>query len=87
MATKLLLIAFVALPCACLYWVGMRSTPGKGLLKLSEKLFVGIAVVYLLNGILSPFQMPLAQNPLTSLAAGYLGLPGVVLAFLVQRIL
>ncbi len=87
MEQKLLIIAFVAVPCLLVYLLSMRLTPHRGLLRVCEKLFIGIAVVYALNLALSPFRLSLAQNPLTSLAAGYLGLPGAVLVFVVQRLL
>lgn len=87
MGEKLTIIAFVAIPSICVYLLSMRLTPHRGVLRVCEKLFVGFAAIYVLNLVLSPFQLTLAQNPLTSLAAGYLGIPGAVLVFVVQRLL
>ncbi|NLV59621.1 MAG: hypothetical protein GXY67_12765 [Clostridiales bacterium] len=86
MVEKLSFIACLAIPSACIFWLGMRLTPRKGFLRVCEKLFLGIALLQLLNWALSPFQLSLPQSVLASAAAGYLGVPGAVLAFVIQRI-
>lgn len=85
MVEKLLFIACLAVPSACVFWLGMRLTPKKGFLRVCEKLFLGMALLQLLNWVLSPFQLSLPQSLLASLTAGYLGVPGAVLTFVVQR--
>lgn len=81
------MIACILIPCVCIYLLAMRLTPRRGFLRACEKLFIGIAAIYLLNLLLSPLELSLAQSPMASLATGYLGLPGVVLTFVVQRLL
>lgn len=87
MAQKLTIIAFLAVPSVCIYLLSMRLTPNRGLLRVCEKLFIGVAIIYIINLALSPFSLSIAQNPLTSVVAGYLGLPGSALAFVVQHLL
>ncbi len=86
MVEKLMLIAVVALPSALVCWACMRLTPRRGFLRACEKLFLGMALLYLLNWVLAPFQLSLPQSPLASLAAGYLGVPGAALAYVVLRL-
>jgi len=87
MAQKLVIITFLAVPCVGVYLISMRLTPRKGLLRVCEKLFIGIAVIYLVNLALSPFSLSITQNPLAALAAGWLGLPGAALVFAVQSLI
>ncbi|MDD3409716.1 MAG: pro-sigmaK processing inhibitor BofA family protein [Eubacteriales bacterium] len=87
MQIKLAVIALFAVTGGLLYLLAMRSTPGHGWLECCEKLFIGLAAVYLINRLLAPFSLQIAQNPISSLAAGYLGLPGVALTFVIQKLL
>ncbi|MEA5016035.1 MAG: pro-sigmaK processing inhibitor BofA family protein [Candidatus Limiplasma sp.] len=86
MVQKLVFIACLAVPSALVCWACMRLTPRKGFLRACEKVFLGIALIYLVNWALSPFQLSLSQSPLASLAAGYLGVPGAALAFVIQQL-
>ncbi len=86
LAEKIAWIAWLAVPSLLVYLLSNRLTPKKGFLRASEKLFLGMALIYLLNIALSPMQLTISENPLSSVAAGYLGLPGAVLAFIIQRL-
>ncbi len=86
MAEKLSLLIAVALPCLGVYFLSMRLTPHRGLLRVCEKAVIGIVVIYVLNLVLLPFSVSLAPNPLASLATGYLGFPGAALAFVMQNL-
>lgn len=86
MVHKLALIACLGIPSALVCWACMRLTPRKGFLRACEKLFLGVALIHLINWGLSPFEMSLPQSPLACLAAGYLGVPGAALTFVLQRL-
>ena len=80
-----ILLGFSAL-CYAVYRLAIRSTPGRGWLRVCERALAGVCVLYLLNLMLAPMGASVQQSPLSSLAAGYLGLPGAALAFVVQRL-
>ena len=65
---------------ALVYGISMRATPRRGLLRVAERICLGMILCYLCHVALSPFGLHIAQGPLSALSAGYLGLPGVALA-------
>ena len=67
-----------------LYFIMMRLTPHRGVLRVCERLFIGIAALYLINLALSPFGVQIAQNPLTALATGRFGLAGAAVSAFLQ---
>lgn len=76
------ILLFGALMAAVCFWC-MHSTPQRGLLRILERLCIGLILCYLCQLLLRPFGIRIAQSPLAALSAGYLGLPGVALgAFL-----
>jgi len=80
MLDKLTIIAGFAALVSPIYLMAMRSTPHRGVLKLLEKLCLGIILCYCCQMLLQPFGVPVAQGPIASLSAGYLGLPGAALS-------
>ena len=85
MEQKLAIIAFFAVLGGTLYWLTLHSTPNRGWLKVCERFFVGVAIVYLVNLCLGSLSFQMQQNPLSSFAAGYLGVPGAAFAFVMQN--
>lgn len=57
----------------------MHATPQRGLMRVLERICVGVILCYLCQLVLKPFGIQIAQSPLAALSAGYLGLPGVAL--------
>ena len=80
MIDKLTLIAGFGGMMGAVYWLAMRAAPGRGWLRLMERLCAGIILCYLCHLMLKPLGFTAAQSPLAALSAGYLGLPGVALA-------
>lgn len=80
MADKLYLIASMGSLTATLYFLAVRTTPGKGLMRIIERVCMGAALCWLCHAVLTPFGFEVAQSPLAALSAGYLGIPGVALA-------
>ena len=74
----------LAAACAVIVLVCMRLTPRKGVLRLCERVFIGVAVVYLASLVAAPLGVRIAQSPLSAVAAGFLGVPGAVLAAFLQ---
>lgn len=70
--------------CALLVPLCMRLTPRKGVLRFCERMFIGVAVVFLVSLVAAPFGVKIAQSPLSAMAAGFLGVPGAVLAACLQ---
>lgn len=60
-----------------LYGFALRTTPGRGVMRLCEKAAYGVITLYLCNLALSLLGVQVAQNPLTIASAGLLGAPGV----------
>lgn len=76
------ILLFGALMAVVCFWC-MHATPQRGLLRMLERLCIGLILCYLCQLVLRPFDIQIAQSPLAALSAGYLGLPGVALgAFL-----
>ena len=80
MTDRLIALAMVAVSLAASYFLCMRATPGKGWLRVAERVCAGVILCYLCGLALSPLGIAVPQNPLSALSAGYLGLPGVALA-------
>ena len=80
MTDKLYLITSMGTLTATLYFLAMRTTPGRGMMRLIERLCAGAALCWLCHALLGPLGFKAAQSPLAALSAGYLGLPGVALA-------
>jgi len=80
MTDKLYLITCMGTLTAALTFFAVRTTPGKGVMRLIERVCAGAALCWLCHTLLRPFGFEAAQSPLAALSAGYLGLPGVALA-------
>lgn len=80
MTDKLTIIAGFAALITPVYWLAMRSTPHHGMLRLLEKLCLGIILCYCCQAVLRPFGVTVPQGPLAALSAGYLGVPGAALS-------
>ena len=79
MVDKLQVIAFFGAVAGGLYLLSLSSRPGKGWMRVTEKICAG-AVICQLCGILGQsLGIQTAQSPLAALSAGFLGLPGAAL--------
>ncbi len=63
-----------------LYGLAIRTTPDRGVMRFCKRAAYGVILLYLCNLALSVFGVHVAQNPLTVLSAGWLGLPGVAVS-------
>ena len=79
MMDKLTILAGFSGGMWLMYLLTMRSTPGKGWLKWTERLCGGIILCFLCSLALYPFGIRIAQSPLTAASAGFFGLPGAAL--------
>lgn len=81
-------ILFFALGLVLLYFTGwLLLAPLKVILKLIINGILGGLVLLLINLIGGIFSVNIAINPLSALIAGYFGLPGIILLFLLKLIL
>ena len=80
MSVKWLVIGTFFLITAIVCGVALCATPGKGFMLLIEKTITGIFLCWLCHLLVSPFGIVIPQTPFSAVAAGSLGLPGVVLA-------
>lgn len=71
---KLILISLIGL-----FGLFLLIKPLKFLLRLVAYMAVGGALLYLANLLLSRFDLQIAMNPATMLAAGVLNIPGVIM--------
>ncbi len=82
-----IIIAF-ALGLLLIYLIGrVMLVPLKWVFKLLVNAAVGGIILYVINyfGIFMNVHIPL--NPITALTVGFLGIPGIILLFIVQQIL
>lgn len=86
LSAKLVAVALTAGLCLIVYAMVMRSSPGRGLHFLLERLAIGLALVFLMNGLLAMLSIQIAQNPITALTTGLLGMPGAAFSLVVQSI-
>ena len=82
MQEKLTLILCTAGVVALVYLIAIGTCPGKGIIKLAERICAGAALCWLMNLVLSPIGIQIAQSPLAALSAGLLGIPGAAFASL-----
>ena len=81
-------ILFFALGLVLLYFTGwLLLAPLKILLRLILSGILGGLLLLLINLIGGIFFVTIAINPLSALIAGYFGLPGIILLFLLKLIL
>jgi inhibitor of the pro-sigma K processing machinery len=81
-------ILFFALGLILLYFTGwLLLAPLKIILKLILNGILGGLILLLINLVGGIFSVTIAINPLSALIAGYFGLPGVILLFLLKIIL
>ena len=66
-------------------WLFLK--PLKWLFRLMISCLIGGVVVVGLNYALAFFDLHIAVNPLTALFTGVLGLPGIIMTFIMQTIL
>ena len=83
-----LVILFFALGLVLLYFTGwLLLAPFKIILKLILSGLLGGALLFVINLIGGIFSVTIAINPLSAIIAGYFGLPGIILLFLLKLIL
>ena len=71
-----------------LYLIGMLLViPIKIVLKLIVNGIIGGILLLVVNLIGGFIGISLAINPITAIIAGFLGIPGVILLFIIQKIL
>ncbi len=81
-------ILFFAVGLVLLYFTGwLLLAPLKVLLKLIINGILGGLTLLLINLVGGVFSVNIAINPLSALIAGYFGLPGIILLFLLKLIL
>ena len=80
MADKLHIISLFAGVCTMVYALSMGSVPGRGYMKVIERVCMGAMLCWVCSALLKPFGIHIAQGPFTALAAGFWGLPGVALS-------
>lgn len=78
-ADKLWMIAGFAGLLGGMYALCMSAVPRKGWMRIMETICRGIILCALCGLALRPFGIALPASPLSSLAGGYLGLPGAAL--------
>ena len=84
MLTRLMIIAIFGTAVSLVYGISMVTTPHRGVMKVVERSAAGAVLCFLCYLLLSPFGIHVAQNPLSALCAGYLGLPGVAFSTFVS---
>lgn len=62
-------------------------TPAKALLRLMGMGALGALVLFIFNLVAGLFQVTIGINAVTALVVGYMGLPGLVMLVLLQRML
>ncbi len=78
-------ILFFALGLALLYLLSwFLIAPFKLILKLLANGILGGIALYLINLVGGVFNVTIAINPWTALTVGFLGLPGVVLLYILK---
>lgn len=81
-------VLFFALGLILLYFTGwLLLAPLKIILKLIINGILGGLILLLINLVGGIFSVTIAINPLSALIAGYFGLPGIILLFLLKIIL
>lgn len=81
-------ILFFALGLVLLYFTGwLLLAPLKVILKLVINAIVGGLVLLLVNLVGGIFSVTIPINPWSAIVAGYFGLPGIILLFLLKLIL
>lgn len=81
-------VLFFALGLVLLYFTGwLLLAPLKFILKLIISGLLGGLTLLIINLIGGIFSVNIAINPLSALIAGYFGLPGIILLFLLKLIL
>jgi inhibitor of the pro-sigma K processing machinery len=80
-------ILFFALGLVLLYFLGyIILSPFTLLMKFILSAFLGAAAVVVINLAGASFGVTIPVNPATALIVGFLGLPGVVLIFVLKLI-
>lgn len=81
-------ILFFALGLVLLYFTGwLLLAPLRIILKLLINGILGGLILLLINIVGGIFSVTIPINPLSALIAGYFGLPGIILLFLLKIIL
>lgn len=82
-----IIIAF-ALGLLLIYLIGkIMVVPLKWVFKLLINAIVGGVVLWVINYFGSYINIHIPLNPITALTVGFLGIPGVVLLFVIQHII
>lgn len=84
MLQMLLIMIGFAILIGILWFLTMRATPKKGVMRVIEHICMGIILCYLCSVFLSPLGIHFVDGPISALSAGYLGLPGVALSAIAQ---
>lgn len=81
---RLVITGFLGAVMLAIYLIGMKIPPFKPAWRLLERSLLGAAVLAVWNLIATPFGLFLGINPLTALAVGTLGVPGLGLLLVIQ---
>lgn len=77
---KLRLIVFLGAVLASAVALSLCSTPGRGYMRVVEKTAAGAALCFAFSLLFKPLGIEIAQSPLSALAAGLWGLPGLAIS-------
>jgi len=81
-------VLFFGLGLVLLYFTGwLLLAPFKFIMKLIVSGLLGALFLVIINLFGGIFNVTIAINPLSALVAGYFGLPGIVLLFVLKLIL
>jgi inhibitor of the pro-sigma K processing machinery len=81
-------VLFFGLGLVLLYFTGwLLLAPLKFIMKLIVSGLLGALLLVIINLIGGIFNVTIAINPLSALIAGYFGLPGIILLFVLKLIL
>ncbi|NLM46736.1 MAG: pro-sigmaK processing inhibitor BofA [Firmicutes bacterium] len=69
------------------YLLRLLATPARLLLRVLLTGVVGAAVLFVFNFVAGFFGLALGINAVTSLIVGFMGLPGLVMLIVVQKLL
>lgn len=88
MTTKPLTIGVLILAIiAFLILFRIFSKPFRWLFRLTLSCVIGSVIMLILNKLLSPVGVTIAINPLTSMISGVLGIPGIIMTYLLYGLL
>ena len=82
MAQRVWIIGSFCLLTGGLWFVSLRLTPHRGVLRGAEGVCLGVILCYCLGLLAAPLGIVVPQGPASAVFAGTLGLPGAALSIL-----